>query len=99
MVQRRNVVTDRPKSGQGEIPFVITKGDTEKCERVREPSVGPDREEQLKALNPNERMAQEAEELLVATQRLIDELQQLVDRAKELSEQRVENVEAAKRRK
>jgi hypothetical protein len=32
MVQRRNVVTDRPKSGQGEIPFVITKGDTEKCE-------------------------------------------------------------------
>jgi hypothetical protein len=61
--------------------------------------MGPDREEQLKAPNPYERMGQEAEELLVATQRLVDELQQLVDRAKELSKQRVEIVKAAKRRK
>jgi hypothetical protein len=61
--------------------------------------VGPERNEKLKAPNPNERMAQEAEELLVTTQRQIDEMQRLVDRAKELSKHRVEIVKAAKRRK
>ena len=61
--------------------------------------MGPDRKDKLKAPDATDRLSQEADELVLASKRLVEEMQALAERAKKLAEERGQIVKATKARR